>query len=76
MSSDNKTVILCVVGPPCFYLLVGHQWECSFDGICQYQRPLIDNSQPVTSADKCNCCEWKDLTAGWCPIHGANNICR
>ncbi len=33
-------------------------------------------SQPPNATDKCNCCEWKDATAGWCPVHGSNNICR
>jgi len=23
----------------------------------------------------CNCIEWKDLTAGWCPIHKSVNSC-
>lgn len=24
----------------------------------------------------CNCMEWKDITAGWCPVHGALNSCH
>ena len=24
----------------------------------------------------CNCIEWKDITAGWCPVHGTINSCH
>ena len=39
----NKIDIQCAVGPPCTYLTIGNAWGCSFDGLCQYQRPLRFN---------------------------------
>jgi len=51
MSKKDKTIILCTAGPPCHYLCMGNQGECSFDGICKFQRPLVDISQQPNAAD-------------------------
>jgi len=39
--------IQCAAGPPCTYLTIGNVWGCSFDGLCQYQRPLITLVTPT-----------------------------
>lgn len=44
MSTGDPIIISCSAGPPCAYLRLGCQWECSFHQDCEYQRPRMKNN--------------------------------